>query len=847
MAIQSSYLDKLNPRQREAVTSTEGPLQIIAVAGSGKTTVLVNRVAYLVESGVKPEEILLLTFTKKAASNMLQRAAKLSDERCSEVYAKTFHSFYSDMLHHYGNYIGLPANFIVLTENDEIDRLDYVKAQHTNYKELRGFPTSKDIICMYSSAVNRDIPLSEVIKNQGAEEYEAEICHLKELLSQYKKEKNELSYDDLMLRMYELLQNDEARKRIQNKFRYIMVDEYQDTNALQEKILQLCMNDARNIAVVGDDYQSIYAFRGSKVDLIISFADRVKDCKTVTIDTNYRSTNEILEFANSVMLNKAHFGIDKQMNGTGRHTERVKLIHIETEADEAQDVFNKIIEAHKEGVSYNEIAVLARSSRELNSLDKLLMVNRIPYEKLGGVKFFEHDAVRDMLAYLSCVSRQEDVISWFRILKLLPDIGLKHGQAISSECTDPNFLRNEKYGKKKYVKDLEKLHDLIHNMRSEADFEVIYDMIMDYYVTLRQSIIDNRKVKDESIRTRYQNELNEDIVLCRELKDLALQYQSIPEFLNSLVLDEVSTNQTDTEHVTISTVHSAKGLEWEHVYILNCVNERFPSARTKQGSKEDEEELRCFYVAITRAKSRLYLYAPEMLLNGRSYDPTTLSRYIDASLLYVDEENFDSDNIIHKSTLQFELVPEPLFYKAPRTQMSKSEWDGISASVRKSCTCAICGKKVPIQQLHAHERYSYNDYLHIQRLVDIIPVCELCHNTIHIGYGSTAMPISDLRKHYCDVNGISEGEEQREEKSAFELWENRNNYEWTQEIPESVLDQYRPKLQTNKKFYIQCPYEEKDEAKSLGARWDGAQRSWYYTDPDDAPKFKKWLVLDAVM
>jgi len=646
------YLDKLNKEQRKAATTVNGPLLIIAGAGSGKTTVLVNRLRYMIDMGINPASILLLTFTNAAAQNMLERASKIGNGECNETLACTYHSFCAKMLRQYGELINLDTNFSIITPSEVNDAIKFVKAENEKYR-LRNFPSNAVVAGILSTSINKQLSIDITIQK----EYSKYYCftnEIKSLISDYKKykeEKNLLDYDDLLLRMLELLSNSIVKEKINNRFQYIMVDEYQDTNKLQEKIVFLLCGVSNNIAVVGDDYQSIYAFRGSDINNILNFPSKFSNCKVVTIDTNYRSTKEIIDVANKVMDDYANFGFKKQMKTIKCNDKKVSVRRPKNADDEARDIFTLIQNQIKQNIPLSEIAVLERNSMSSSRLELLLENAGIPYKKLGGIKFMEHQCVLDILAYLKVITNPYDELSWFRVLDNIPGIGEAYGTKISKNCTNENFLLDKKYNHNFFYKYLVRLHNFIIKVKEELDFSVQLDELVNYYIDIIKTKIQNMKLSDEGDRTDYLNELeNTTKPILQQLKEIALEEPDAVSFLDSLVLN-ATPNITDNDNcLTISTIHSAKGMEWNTVIIMDCVDEVFPKYTIEQNDKEDySEELRCFYVALTRAKDNLYIYSPKSLINRGRHINGRISHFLNNcdDILSKEETNNIQDKKIY--------------------------------------------------------------------------------------------------------------------------------------------------------------------------------------------------------
>ena len=618
----NQIFEKLNPEQFEAATHMDGPLLIIAGAGSGKTHTLISRVIHLVENGVKPESILLLTFTNKAADEMKSRAISASDDRCGNIVACTYHSFCAAMLRQYAYAIGYKPNYTILSSSEVVDAIQFVKAKEgERFKRFKGFPPAKAIAAIISGATNKLMTIAAYMEAENSKymSFTHEVGAIAELYAAHKKSRNLMDYDDLLVLFAELLETSEkARSSISNTYKYIMVDEYQDTNAIQEKIIMSLRQDNRNLAVVGDDAQSIYAFRGSDVNIILNFANKMPGCKTVTLRTNYRSNDEIVQLSNaSINLHKAK-GFDKNMVGTYEAGRSPVMLRPENDGDEAVTVLDLISRFHIQGIPYQDMAVLARSSFTMYRLEGLLAEKNMAYEKVGGMKFLEHTCIVDVLAYLRCLTNPSDQLAWFRILKLLPHIGDIYAGRISEDCIeDRGFLFNSTHIKKSFATELMYLATQMERFEP-MDFKSQLDSVISFYVKLRKRCIELADVEDEASRTEMWAKLEEDKQVLDMLPVITAKYKTAAAFLDAITLDAAaSPNSGGDDPLTLSTIHSAKGLEWKVVFVLGCVEGVFPK-ECEEGSNADDEELRCFYVAITRAKEHLYISCPESTrLKGR--------------------------------------------------------------------------------------------------------------------------------------------------------------------------------------------------------------------------------------
>jgi len=625
----------LNEKQKLAAETINGPLLIIAGAGTGKTTTLIHRVAHMINSGIEPESILLLTFTNAAAQEMKDRADKMIENKNGNITACTYHSFCAQMLRQYGKAIDVRRDFSILTPSEVNDAISFIKAENEKKYKLRGFPNSAIIAGIFSTAINKNLTIREVLEDEKYEKYqsfEREIIELKHDYTCYKNEKNLLDYDDLLVKFYELMKVEVIRSRIEDSYKYIMVDEYQDTNNLQEKIILAMRKGNRNIAVVGDDYQSIYAFRGSNINNILEFDERFSGCKKTIIDINYRSTQQILNLANAIMSRYANFGYPKNMQSTGLNGNKPILCRTNNQDAEVSFILEEIKRRYEAGIPYKEIAVLERSSTSSFALEAELNARGIPYEKRGGLKFMEHVCVMDMIAYLKCITNPYDTLAWFRILQVHPGIGDTFARNISQDCgINPKFLIENQYTKRAFYSELELLHNKMNSIR-HMSFLTQFDELVKFYYDARYRAIETMVTKDEGNRTDAFETLDADMKVLGILRDMLFKYDSALEFLDAITLqatpDHPETSDSD-DKLVISTIHSAKGLEWDTVFIMDCVDGVFPGVSPVEfGSPDDMEELRCFYVAVTRAKQKLFLISPEWIVRYGKGFPGTPSHYL---------------------------------------------------------------------------------------------------------------------------------------------------------------------------------------------------------------------------
>lgn len=936
------YLEKLNEEQKTAATHIDGPLLIIAGAGSGKTTTLINRVAYMVDKGVDPESILLLTFTNAAADNMKKRASNLSNPNCNKITASTYHSFCAETLRRHAKVVGMRKDFVILTPSEELEAFKLCKSE-LGYGKYRDFPKSSAVMEVVSKSLNKMEDVCEALDRflQDNDEVTKDaVKHTVRRLFEYKKENNMASYDDLLVKMEELLRDDEVRNLLEKRYEYVMVDEYQDTNKIQEKIVFALTKKKKNLVVVGDDYQCwhkdsvvitrdgvkkikdlkigdevqtilkgkvdfskvtnkshhlaktikittesgkeikvtrehkifasqpdfnkgyyvylmyrkdkgfrigittggktknvgirtqseraeklwflgryetkyeahyyenkfsleyqipqvpfylngrelrttqegidkifeefgqngfkllddfemsfdypnfvpqgtvrgleskknvylqmdaghktnsvsyesegvrirnnfsnykdalffanelvekydanfierlfvenrtflktilaanltptmmipvedngviklekivsicnesedleevyhievsqtgilianqiashncIYSFRAADINNIIDFPKKIGGCKRVVIDKNYRSSKEILDIANEIMDSCANFGYPKTMKDNGKTGSKVSFVKPGRCDEEAELIFESIKAWRDAGKNLSEYAVLARKSKSSSMLEVKLSKEGIEYEKLGGLKFLEHQCIVDMLAILKAISNPSDELSWFHILDILPGIGEVYAHKVMSDLKDGTLDRDgSPWKKKKFYSDLVSLRAFVEEMRNNSDIACVFDKSKSYYVGVRETKIENMVVKNEEHRRQAREQLKDDVETIGILREIAMGYDDLVSFLDSVVLDANVEVPTEGK-VIISTIHSAKGLEWEHVDLMDCMDDIFPA---KSGTEfEQMEDLRCLYVALTRAKDEEVVYAPSLaIVCGKEHD-----------------------------------------------------------------------------------------------------------------------------------------------------------------------------------------------------------------------------------
>ncbi len=624
------YEKLLNPAQFTAVTTTSGPLLVIAGAGSGKTRTLTYRVARLVEAGVEPDSILLLTFTRKASQEMLKRAAALLDSRCNKVSGGTFHSFANHILHRFAHIIGFENGFSIIDRTDSESLINIIRKEMGFGNKNYSFPRKKTLINIFSQAINKAIAVEDIIYDDYFQFRPAmeDICSL---AREYKKRKVEhrfMDYDDLLVYLLAILKEHVSiREELSNKYQYIMVDEYQDTNLIQSEIVYLLAGEHHNIMVVGDDSQSIYSFRGANYKNIINFPDIFPNTKIIKLEENYRSTQTILNLTN-IIIERAADKYSKTLFSQNRHGQIPILALTDNENSQSLWIVKQIQQLQKKGVKLNKIAVLFRASFHSFDLEIELGRKALPFVKVGGFKFMEAAHIKDVLSHLKIIVAGLDKISWYRILLLLNKIGPKTAEKIYLGLSYAGgglegFLTY--CGSHKIASALIPLKELLQSIAPDImTVDQLGTAVINYYTPILQARYDNypKRMKDLehllTIMERYDS-------LDQFLTDMALEPPNT-SMNKSMVADTASQN----DKLTLSTIHSAKGLEWHTVFIIWALDGRFPSVHSFYNDETMEEELRLMYVAATRACSNLYFSCPRQVYD-RSADMflNQPSRFID--------------------------------------------------------------------------------------------------------------------------------------------------------------------------------------------------------------------------
>ncbi|MBC8207707.1 MAG: ATP-dependent helicase [Desulfobulbaceae bacterium] len=616
-------LDELNQAQYEAVTTVDGPVLVIAGAGSGKTRTLVYRVAHLLEQGVPPEQILLLTFTRKASQEMLFRAGQLLNDSCSRVVGGTFHGVANMLLRRYGSHLGFGSSFTITDRGDAEGIINLLKSSLGLSGRDRQFPSKRVLVNIISGAVNRSMDIEDLIFSQYAHlsDHADDILRLARHYAEFKFNHGLMDYDDLLINWKRLLAEvPEARQGICSRYSHIMVDEYQDTNQVQAEIVRLLAHGHDNVMVVGDDSQSIYSFRGADFYNIMRFPKVFSETKIIKLEENYRSTQPILSLTNDIIRN----AVDKYTKTLFTRIEgdrRPCLFAADNEREEASFVVRTIGELQAKGVDLKEVAVLFRSGFHSYKLEMELGSRGVDFEKRGGLKLTEAAHMKDMIAFFRVLVNPRDNMSWTRIFLHLDKVGPKTAQKISDhlgQAADP-FVALARYpAGKSWQAGMAALVNLMTALIQDETASQIYERVRNYYQPIFERLFRDDYPKREK-------DLD-------QLKGIVSEYDDLQKFVDDTTLDPPESasrhDLADQKKLVISTIHSSKGLEWDNVFVIGLADGRFPHASALPG-EQWEEERRLLYVAATRARQRLYLtYPRELMTPDRQFRRVGMSPFL---------------------------------------------------------------------------------------------------------------------------------------------------------------------------------------------------------------------------
>jgi DNA helicase-2/ATP-dependent DNA helicase PcrA len=620
-----NFEEDLNEEQLEIINYIKGPMLIIAGAGSGKTRTITYSVAKLLSSRVKPSQIMLVTFTNKAASEMIKRVETLLGKRPKGIWAGTFHSIANRFIRIYAKTLGLKTNYTIM---DEVDARALMKLSinKANVKELEErFPNSKMSKSILSYSINCNKSIREVIlwkyPQFDNEELIKKLDQVFKIYDQKKADDNLVDFDDLLVYWNKLLDERSVAQSIAKNIKYVLVDEYQDTNYIQDEIIYkiVSQNPEHNVMAVGDDAQSIYAFRGANFQNILNFEKKYDKCKRYTITYNYRSVPQILDLANdSIQFNEKQF--KKAMRTTRPNGIMPFQVNVGDDRDQAYFIANQVLKLRSEGYELKDMAILVRAGFHTLRIELELTAKNIPYEVRAGVAFFEKAHIKDILAHLRIIENPYDEISWSRVFSVIQGIGTKSGarifEAISKTENPISSLGNrmfyaEKLKGSKIAKEGIR-NTITHTKRLEG-----FTAEDDPAETITRLV----SILEDYIRAKYEN-WQDRIDDLKQLSIYADNFPSIRRFLENLSLNSsniesktvlAGDKSEEEKPLILSTIHRAKGLEWRVVFIPMLCEDSFPSSRVKGDADAVEEERRVFYVAVTRTKDQLYLISPAMV------------------------------------------------------------------------------------------------------------------------------------------------------------------------------------------------------------------------------------------
>jgi DNA helicase-2/ATP-dependent DNA helicase PcrA len=633
------FTAQLNPEQAAAASYGDGALLIVAGAGTGKTRTLVYRVAHLLQHGVKAERILLLTFTRRAAHEMLTRAERLVGVVSGHVHGGTFHSTGNRLLRTFGQSAGLPKDFSIMDEADAEDLIGLARANLGYGKQEKRFPKKETLHWIYSRHVNTEVPVEDILGGELPQfaDYTDDVLRIFAEYTSRKIERNLVDYDDLLLFWQLMLEHSAPlAERIAALYDHILVDEYQDSNLTQARILRGMCRTHQNITVVGDDAQSIYSFRGANVHNILDFPKQFPGAHLVTLEQNYRSTQPILDVTNT-LISRAEHRFTKNLWTKRGGGETPWLVAARDEQQQTKFVVDRVLELHEEGIPLREIAVLFRAAYMSADLEIELSNRRVPFEKWGGLKFLEAAHVKDVLAFLRVIENPRDDVSWYRILMLMPGIGDVTARAAIASMTQRGWDADAFYNwlpPQRASEAHERLVALLKALRARA----AHGEQESLGTGVGAEIEAIRGLYDDILRERYDRP-EARLADLEQLRVIAGGYPNRAAFLSAIALEPPQSTQdlalggdAEDDALVLSTAHSAKGKEWDAVFLIWAVDGFFPLARAAADDDQLEEERRLMYVAMTRARNHLVVSYPLNVYStrrGADYSMDQLSRFLD--------------------------------------------------------------------------------------------------------------------------------------------------------------------------------------------------------------------------
>jgi DNA helicase-2/ATP-dependent DNA helicase PcrA len=626
----TAHLERLNAPQRKAVTHGEplaekgsraGPLLIVAGAGTGKTDTLAHRVAHLVLNGVDPARVLMLTFTRRAAAEMRRRAHEITRKALNDslggatasiaqrlTWAGTFHSIGNRLLRHYASHIGLDPQFSVIDRADAADLMDSVRQELGLAQTPQRFPRKETCLQIYSNRVNTRCSLRQTLEQNypWCLQWEDDLTRLYRVYVEQKQHASLLDYDDLLLYWHGMMSEPRLAQHVGAHFDHVLVDEYQDTNRLQAEILHTLKPDGAGVAVVGDDAQAIYSFRAAAVENILGFPERFQPAaEVVTLAQNYRSTQPVLDVANAVMAEapRQHRKYLLSIRGEGTRPRTVTVDELQTQAE---FVCTEVLKRRETGVPLRRQAVLFRSASHSDLLEVELAKRKVPFVKYGGLKFLEAAHIKDVLAVLRWADNPRNSLAAFRALQLLPGMGPVHARAAIEQHQEAQY-------------SFEALRSFSAPQTPEIDWQRLIELLLALAGPELPWAGQLHQVREwyQPHLARLYEQSQSRLADLEQLELLSGQYPSRERFITELTLDPPHATSDlagrpslDEDYLVLSTIHSAKGMEWDTVYVLNVVDGSFPSEFATGKAELVEEERRLLYVAMTRAQNELLLVVP---------------------------------------------------------------------------------------------------------------------------------------------------------------------------------------------------------------------------------------------
>ncbi len=641
-----NYENSLNEEQLDVVKNGDGYALVLSGPGSGKTRTLTFRTAYLLEKGIKPDRILLLTFTKKAANEMLSRIEKLIGSDAQRVLGGTFHHMGNHYLRRYADRLGYSLNYTILDQKDSKDFIKIIVEEIDKEGELPGVKSVQRII---SLATNSNKSISKIVDNEIKSNSALE--KLQEVEKMYRKrklEKDLMDFDDLLINWLKLLDNPDLKEKITKKFEYILVDEYQDTNVIQGDLLEKLSSYHKNLMVVGDDSQSIYSFRAAEIKNILNFSEKYP-AKVFKLETNYRSTPEILNLANCIIQNNTS-KLQKDLKSVKNEGPNPTVVCLTSPREQSRFIVQKLNSQLKPGNS----AILFRAHYHAAGLELELAKKGIPYTVRGGTRFFEQAHVKDISAFLKILVNFKDTPSWMRVLKKQPGVGDAYAKRVTDMTTAFNKQEEILKNKNKVLEAVPsrikpKVEEILNLMKAvkntKSTEKGISKILKNWYGEKLEKDFDNPEERMEDLN---------------QLINLAKEYSNLRVMLSDFALSEdFEVDKASEKSLTLSTIHQAKGLEWKNVFIISLKEGKFPHKKSMEENLI-EEERRLFYVAVTRCKENLFLTYP-VFEKGQSSGPSRFLREADDYL----EENRTEDGELTTELIdedeEIELIDEDDF------------------------------------------------------------------------------------------------------------------------------------------------------------------------------------------